>query len=399
MPYRRALSACFALLPLTLLGVACSHKSDDGAPGTTPTGKAAESRGAGPAVTIPGGSFRAGTPCGGVPRVTNEEVVGPSISLGDFTMDVYPYPNDPLQPSKVDVTRDEAEGLCKAQGKRLCTELEWERACKGPNGTTFEYGNAYDAAACKPESVPGKRPKCASGFGVKDLHGLPFEWTSSAWGRGTSGDLGTVRGGGTVTVLQARCANGQGRPIGSHTKDLGFRCCGGTPNSPAVDLPISHQSPMVEEPSVEASLGAAMLRAMPQDHRTQAGADVSFDKVWRWHPRDNEELLIGRWVGKPKDSSPPYYELAIFKVCSGAPSLISRFRGPVGEVKPPGAGADAQRASASVRTKDQTGDVTLSYSYGSVKVEEPTWLTAGSSLALGGATPVIKLPVKIQKPH
>ena len=29
-----------------------------------------------------------------------------------------------------------------------CTELEWERACKGPSNTIYEYGDSYRAAEC-----------------------------------------------------------------------------------------------------------------------------------------------------------------------------------------------------------------------------------------------------------
>ena len=317
--------------------------------------------------------------------MTTEELVGETIAMGEFTIDVLPYPNDPTQPAKVNVSRDEAAQLCAARGKRLCTELEWERACKGPSNTTFEYGQGYSQTNCKPvaDLMPDKRPKCASAFGVKDQHGLVFEWTSSAWGRGTSGDLGTVRGGmGPATVLQARCANGQSRPTSTKAKDVGFRCCSGAQSAAEVRLDQKVQPPMVAEPSVEAGLAQAMLKAMPADHRTLANADVGFDKVWRWHPRANEELLVGEWEARPKDGKPRFVEAAIFKVCGGAPALVARMRGPVGKMAAPGAGADPQKVSIAVETGADKADVKLAYWYGSVSVEHPEWLKAGNTLDL-----------------
>ena len=230
----RALSAPLALslcLALSLALPACNRSREGGGEsggifgGGPATG--ASSGSIGPVASVPAGSFRAGSPCGATPRITNEELVGPTIAMGSFSIDVYPYPNDPVKPARVDVSRDEAETACTERGRRLCSELEWERACKGPASTTFEYGGGYDAAACKaqPDLLPGKRPRCASAFGVKDQHGLVFEWTRSAWGRGTGSELGTVRGG-PGGVLQARCANGQSRPPGTRAHDLGFRCCG-----------------------------------------------------------------------------------------------------------------------------------------------------------------------------
>jgi sulfatase modifying factor 1 len=377
------------LLSLSLLG--CDPQKllgggGDAGPGSAPGPTGAPAASAGPMVTIPAGAFRAGSPCGATPRITNEELEGVSISLGEFQMDTYPYPNDPTKPAKTGVTQAEAAGLCAAGGKRLCSELEWERACKGPNGTTFEYGAGYDGAKCasSPTLQTGARPACGSGFGVKDLHGLVFEWTSSPFGRGTSGNLVSVRGGGkTGAVLQARCANAQSRPTSASEPDLGFRCCAGPANAAEVNLTLDKQPPMVAEPSVEAGLAAAMLRPLPADHRTQANADVTFDRVWRWHPRANEEILLGRWKATPKDGTAPYFELAAFKVCGGVPALIGRMRGPVETMGQPGAGADPQRASVEVSIAPDTANVDIQYSYGSVRFNEPTWLKAGSTLTTG----------------
>jgi formylglycine-generating enzyme required for sulfatase activity len=392
-----SLAALTACEKLGLDRLAQKDEGGEAAASAAPSGSAAAAA-RGPTAAIPAGTFKAGTPCGAVPRITNEELVGEAVSMGAFTIDALPYPNEPGKPPKTGVTQKEAMELCAAAGKRLCTELEWERACKGPNSTAFEYGPTYDQAKCaKPrELVSDARPACASAFGAKDLHGLVFEWTASAWGRGTSGELASVRGGqGPGGVLQARCANGQSRPPTAAEPDLGFRCCSG-PVSPAeVRLAPVKQAPMVEEPSVEASLAEQLLRAMPADHRATAAADAAFDRVWRWHPRDSEEILLARWAGRPKDGKAPYFELAAFKVCGGVPSLVQRMKGPVESLGSPGAGGDAQKASAAVSTGADKGTLEIRYYYGSVKFEQPPWIKEGASLDLEKKKPaILRLPFK-----
>lgn len=42
----------------------------------------------------------------------------------------------------------DAEALCAAAGKRLCTAGEFQRACRGDRGGRFPYGDTYVAGAC-----------------------------------------------------------------------------------------------------------------------------------------------------------------------------------------------------------------------------------------------------------
>jgi hypothetical protein len=334
-------------------------------------------------VTIPGGTLRAGATCGAVPRVTDEELVFPSIAMNEFSIDVYPYPNDPAQQPKTGVTRDEAANLCREAGKRLCTELEWERACKSNDNLTFEYGANYDKDACATPAalMPGKRGKCTSSFGVADMHGLGFEWTSSAWGRGTGASLATVRGWkGSSNVVRERCASGAGRDPQKSGAEVGFRCCSGAENAAVVDLALVKQTPLTQDASIENDLARDLMKAMPQDHQQVEGARVSFDKVWRWHPRDNEELVVARWTGKPSKGS-AWFEIVVFKICGGVPGRIARIRGPVEKLdrlrELDGA---REKLIVDVSTDKNRGDVKLTYWYGSVTVTQPDWIKEGNQI-------------------
>jgi hypothetical protein len=134
-----------------------------------------------------------------------------------------------------------------------------------------------------------------------------------------------------------------------------------------------------------------MLKAMPKDHQTVEGATVKFDKIWRWHPRDNEELLVGRWAGRSNKGT-TWGELVVFKVCGDAPARIASMKGPVGKLGDPTVGTNLERATSAVETKTDKGNVTLSYWYGSVKIEDPPFVKPGSSLPDDDG---VKMPVRL----
>jgi len=146
-----------------------------------------------------------------------------------------------------------AEAACEAAGKRLCTSPEWLRACGGPTGTVYPYGDTYRADACNegrevhpvielfgsaadwsptqmndprlnqlPESLDrtGANPSCVTAEGIFDMHGNLHEWVADA--------DGTFRGGFYVDAK----INGEGcgYRTTAHTRtyhdySTGFRCC------------------------------------------------------------------------------------------------------------------------------------------------------------------------------
>src|SRR5439155_25967830 len=177
-----------------------------------------------------------------------------------------------------------------------------ERACKGGGNTTYEYGDTYRAATCStgvPAEQAAKRPTgesatCASSCGVRDMHGGAWEWTSSAWARGsTYPELGVLRGGNaSAGELVGRCANAIGRSASKKEPTMGLRCCAGAVNAAKVELAIVQGAPI--EKSAAPAESAAFLAPLAKAtwiKQVDAGASP-FTRAWLWHPVANEELII-----------------------------------------------------------------------------------------------------------
>jgi sulfatase modifying factor 1 len=252
---------------------------------------------------IPPGVLLAGTPPASLPRIPDQELSGEQVVMRGFYIDEYPYPNEIGAIPTSSVTRDEAVELCSAQGKRLCTELELERACKGPNNTTYPYGDTYRAATCATGSqrtqVPnGVNAACKSGFGVPDLVGTVFVWTASDWGRdGSKPGQVVIRGGnGLDGDVVSRCANARAQKPEVRRVEIGVRCCAGQPNTFQVLLDVVRGDPFALVP-VEPGLAAAIERLVPEEIQSRATGPgrVPFhvERTWLWRPVGNEELMLG----------------------------------------------------------------------------------------------------------
>ncbi len=249
---------------------------------------------------IPAGTLRAGTPRERAPRVADEEMPGRPVEMGGFYIDLLPWPNEPNAIPTTNVSRDEAEQLCATKGKRLCSELEWERACKGPANTTYEYGDAYRKDACgtgiaieqASRRPTGEHAQCRSAFSVAEMHGGVFEWTSSAWGRGSRDAAhGVLRGGNSVAgELVGRCANAIARSPSKKAPTMGLRCCAG-PKSPAEVALELHGTPslVMANPTHATPWANAIATAAGNGSPSVEPKTVH---AWTWIPVPNEELVI-----------------------------------------------------------------------------------------------------------
>ena len=138
---------------------------------------------------------------------------------------------------------EEADAYCKSVGKRLPTEAEWERACAGPEGLPYAYGNAYDAMLARTgsrvqdEPVPvGQYP--AGNAGAVDMTGNVWEWCSDWHDRDTyrssetlnptgplRGDRHVLRGGAWYSNASfSRCTHRPGNFRSQRDPSFGFRC-------------------------------------------------------------------------------------------------------------------------------------------------------------------------------
>jgi len=192
--------------------------------------------------------------------------------IDSFCIDLYEAPNKPGAAPLIMYTLDESADWCAARGRRLCTDVEWERACDGGAGRDYPYGDEHDPGVCNDEETwivydqsllngwpssastadvesldallaavrvvspytadhvealyqgegSGDNTGCVS-EGVYDLTGNVEEWTRRADG-GTSGFTGNLKG--RYWSETRTC----GSDITSHGDsfrfyEIGFRCC------------------------------------------------------------------------------------------------------------------------------------------------------------------------------
>ena len=137
---------------------------------------------------VPTGGFRAGSMPGDPGRHPELEPKLLPIELGAYKIDRLPYPNDPNRAPLTAVTREDAMRLCGERGARLCTELEWERACKGTKDERYPTGEGWDPRCAKEPT------RCESGYGTLGMGAAIGEWVTSDIAPGTTKALAVVRG-------------------------------------------------------------------------------------------------------------------------------------------------------------------------------------------------------------
>jgi len=122
----------------------------------------------------------------------------------------------------------EAAGACRAKGKRLCSFLEWRRACAGEASLVFPYGNRFDPGRCwtggadaTSAGPAGGRAGCVSPWGVYDMSGNVSEWT------GKQASDAAVYGGDWSQIEGALlgCGSDSYPPLDRKAERAGFRCC------------------------------------------------------------------------------------------------------------------------------------------------------------------------------
>jgi hypothetical protein len=237
-----------------------------------------------------------------LPRIADEEMPGEQVILKGYYIDVFPYPNEEGAIPLTNVAQEAALALCAERGKRLCSELEWERACKGPENRRYEYSDSYRAERCGTGALPVMRPSgirvaCRSEFGVRDLHGGAWEWTASEWGRGGGAGQVTLRGGNAPEgEVVGRCANARPQKSSLASGSVGFRCCAGTPNTVEVVLRIQRGPSLELATRIDTGQLAELLEALPEDANAElrGRSRVSVDHEWRWRPIGNEQLQVTR---------------------------------------------------------------------------------------------------------
>jgi len=155
------------------------------------------------------------------------------------------YPEGMADYPVVYVSWEDADAYCKWVGKRLPTEIEWEKAARGTDAPIWPWGNTFDITKCNVESWEGSGPtpvgsypEGVSPYGVYDMAGNVWEWTDS-WYKAYPGSnhtstqygekLRVLRGGSwyhynSLGPIGARCASRDRQVPQSINYIIGFRC-------------------------------------------------------------------------------------------------------------------------------------------------------------------------------
>lgn len=169
---------------------------------------------------------------------------------GAYYIDRFEWPNQKGENPMIKAGYDEAAAACSSVGKRLCSDLEWERACKGPENLIYGYSDTYDPKPCggdvaaddnhdnRLDRPSGSLDTCKSAYGAYDLSGGAREWTSTS--DPTNPRFHLVKGGKLgAPQLGTRCAYGEGTNPTAADRTMSFRCCLGEGQSIPTSAPAA----------------------------------------------------------------------------------------------------------------------------------------------------------------
>ena len=226
---------------------------------------------------VPAGSFEMGRsyklPDDGlkwVPHILRDDRPVHTVSLGAFEVDIHEVTNreyakflgaaagpfkaphywpggqspkgrgeDPV----ANVTWQEADAYCRWRGKRLPTEAEWEKACRGGlESQKYPWGDTdADESKAHFDSVKGPKGVCSyekNGYGLCDMAGNVWEWTADKYSKdyyrdtpsdnpsgAPEGRYRVLRGGSWADVPKfLTCAQRSFARPEERSPNIGFRC-------------------------------------------------------------------------------------------------------------------------------------------------------------------------------
>ncbi|MBI4950695.1 MAG: SUMF1/EgtB/PvdO family nonheme iron enzyme, partial [Myxococcales bacterium] len=179
------------------------------------------------------------------------------VLAGSACVDRFEAPNVAGVPPLAMQTAYDGEVWCAARGKRLCTDVEWIRACEGASATPYPYGDTWVAHRCNDDKtwIPpdwgvlaswpsqaaqdeaaalyqgdpsGSREACLSEDGAFDLTGNVAEWVVRTIPNANDYDhvmKGCYWSGCYGGTLPNCSFVNPAHPGGFRSYEAGFRCC------------------------------------------------------------------------------------------------------------------------------------------------------------------------------
>lgn len=180
-----------------------------------------------------------------------------TVAFETFCMDRYEAPNERGALPLAMQSALDGEAWCADRGKRLCTEAEWVRACRGSSECPYPYGEEYERGRCNDDETwiaprwdvlatwpsdaaraeaerlyqgepSGSNEGCVSEDGVYDMTGNVAEWVRRSFPNSTNYDhvLKGCYWSGCYGGTPPSCAFvNPAHPSGFRSYEAGFRCC------------------------------------------------------------------------------------------------------------------------------------------------------------------------------